>query len=296
VRFDAPAGRTAGEPEAIARDLRRASFPHVSPDGEWVVYSRTHPQEDLLLSRLDGEARRALTDDLFRDRRPRFSPDGSQIAFYSNRGGNYEIWTVSRDGGGLRQLTADPARRNARYPTWAPDGRRLLFSREGVTGLIVDAAGAPGSPPLAELPPYAPEGGGYFEAFSWSPDGRWIAGTLVSAGAIRGGIAVYDLQQEAYAPLTDFGTFPEWLPDSRRLVFQGRLASGNLASRDYPGDEGVFVVERDTGGVRQVLGTPGESLAYPTVAPDGGWLVYVRSVARADVWLLTVLTRPEAGP
>jgi len=294
IRFDASAGRVAGEPEAVARDLRRASFPDVSPDGEWVVYSRTEPQEDLLISRLDGQSRRALTDDPFRDRRPRFSPDGTRIAFYSNRGGNYEIWTIARDGSGLRQLTADPGRRNARYPAWSPDGARLLFSREGVTGEIVDAGGEPGSPVRGALPAYDADGG-YFEAFSWSPNGRWIAGTLVSAGAIRGGIAVYDLEEEAYAQLTDFGTLPEWLPDSRRLVFQGRLVSGDASSRDYPGDEGVFLVDRESSEVREIVGTPGESLAYPIVSPDGRWLVYARTVARSDVWTLSVLARPRAN-
>ena len=108
VAFDAAAGRVVGAPETVADDLRRVAFSHVSRDGESIVFSRTHPQEDLLLSRIDGTGRRQLTDDPYRDRRPRFSPDDRRIAFYSNRGGNYEIWTIERDGTGLQRLTEDP--------------------------------------------------------------------------------------------------------------------------------------------------------------------------------------------
>ncbi|HEX9189136.1 MAG TPA: protein kinase, partial [Vicinamibacteria bacterium] len=158
VPFDPDAGRVTGAPQPLARDLRRLSFPHVSPDGEWVVYSQTEPQEDLLLSRLDGSERRPLTSDAYRDRRPRFSPDGTRIAFYSNRGGNYEVWSVARDGSDLRPLTRDPERRNARYPVWSPDGERLLFSRPGATGLIVATSGDPESSPFAELPPFSRDG------------------------------------------------------------------------------------------------------------------------------------------
>ena len=87
IGFDPRAGRVVGEPQPLARDLRRLASPHVSPDGEWLVYSQTEPQEDLLLSRIDGSERRALTSDAYRDRCPRFSPDGRRIAYYSNRGG-----------------------------------------------------------------------------------------------------------------------------------------------------------------------------------------------------------------
>jgi eukaryotic-like serine/threonine-protein kinase len=286
VRFDPAAGRVVGRPEPLARDLRRMGFPHVSPDGGWVVYPRTEPQEDLLLSRLDGSERRALTDDPYRDRRPRFSPDGGRIAFYSNRGGNYEIWTMARDGSGLRQLTRDPERRNARYPIWSPDGSQLLYSLPGVTGRIVAADAEPGKPPLRELPPFSPEPNG-FEPLDWSADGRSIAGMLVSPAGERGGIAIHDLEQGVYRTLVDFGTWPQWLPDSRRLVFQGPALSGHASDRDYPRGEGLFLVDRVTRRVHEILELPELTLGYPAVAPDGRWIVFVRTEEKADIWMLT---------
>ncbi len=291
VGFDPRGGRVAGAPQPLARDLRRLASPHVSPDGEWVVYSQTEPQEDLLLSRIDGSERRALTSDAYRDRCPRFSPDGQRIAFYSNRGGHYEVWTLARDGSDLRQLTRDPERRNARYPILSPDGSRLLFSRPGVTGQIVAVRGGLDSPPLLELPPFLDPGFG-FTGLDWSPDGSLIAGMLVSAGGERGGIAVYELGRARYATVAGFGTFPQWLPDSRRLVFQGQAPSDRNPDHDYLQNDSLLVADRVSGRVHEVLSVPDAALGYPVLSPDGRWLLFVRTTLKADVWTLT----SDSGP
>jgi Tol biopolymer transport system component len=287
VAFDARHERVSGEPQPLARDLRRLASPHVSPDGEWVVYARTEPQEDLLLSRIDGSERRALTRDAYRDRRPRFSPDGQRIAFYSNRGGHYEVWTMARDGSDVRQLTRDRERRNARYPIWSPDGSRLLFSRPGITGQIVAANGGLDEPPLLELPPFLDPAFG-FTGLDWSPDGNLIAGMLTSAAGERGGIAVYDLGRGRYSTVADFGTFPHWLPDGERLVFQGQAPSDGKTDRSFPHGDSLLVADRVSGRVREVLQLPEVALGYPVLSPDGRWLVFVRTTVKADVWTLTL--------
>jgi len=288
IRFDPTSGRALGEPEMVADDLRRVAFSSVCPDGEIIVFSRTDPQEDLLLSRVDATGRRLLTDDPYRDRRPRFSPDNRTIAFYSNRSGNYEIWTIDRDGRGLRQLTEDPQRRNARYPMWSPDGSELLFSREGVTGVIVSSDAGPGSEPLRELPDFDREGY-VFVGVDWSPDGRYVAGMLRTPADERSGITLFDLERDAYVELADYGQLPEWTPDGRRLIFQGRPPL-DTSSREYPQDEGLLVVDLATREVHELLNTPGATLMYPSVAPEGRWVFYVEASARADVWLLEAST------
>ena len=284
IRFDAASGRPLGEPETVADDLRRVGFSHVSPDGELVVFSRTHPQEDLLLSRVDGTGRRQLTDDPYRDRRPRFSPDGQRIAFYSNRGGHYEIWTIDRDGTHLRQLTEGPSQGNARYPMWSPDGKRLLYSREGVTGEIVSAAAEPGSPTQRTLPDFDPAGS-TFVPVDWSPDGRLVAGMLRTPADERSGITLFDLEQGAYVELTDFGQLPEWTADGRALIFQGRLPQASV-HREYPRDEGLLLVDIATRQTRELLKRPGATLMYPSVSPDGHWVFFVEATTRADIWML----------
>ena len=63
--------------------------------------------------------------------RPSFSPDGKQIAFTSNRDGNFEVYLMNADGSSLRRVTNHPERDD--YPMWHPDGKRLVMvsEREG---------------------------------------------------------------------------------------------------------------------------------------------------------------------
>ena len=53
--------------------------------------------------RLDGTERRQLTDDVFKDRRPRWTSDGERILFYSDRSGSYEAWSIRPDGSETRR-------------------------------------------------------------------------------------------------------------------------------------------------------------------------------------------------
>jgi Tol biopolymer transport system component len=50
---------------------------------------------------------------------------GDQVAFMSNREGNWDIYVVGSDGSGLRRVTRDPA--NQGLPAWSPDGRALAY-------------------------------------------------------------------------------------------------------------------------------------------------------------------------
>jgi len=70
------------------------------------------------------------------DRQPTYSPDGRQILFSSNRGGNLDLWMIDRATGALRQITDDPAQ--DWDPAFTPDGRHLLWdSHRGGSALEV---------------------------------------------------------------------------------------------------------------------------------------------------------------
>jgi Tol biopolymer transport system component len=56
---------------------------------------------------------------------PSLSPDGSKIAFTSDRDGNLEIYVMNSNGGNIRRLTDNPAKDE--YPTWSPDGQWIAF-------------------------------------------------------------------------------------------------------------------------------------------------------------------------
>jgi TolB protein len=57
---------------------------------------------------------------------PAFSPDDTQIAFVSARDGGFDLYTRPAGGGPLKQLTATQA--DEYYPTWSPDGTKIVYS------------------------------------------------------------------------------------------------------------------------------------------------------------------------
>ncbi len=113
-------------------------MPSVSPDGRWIVFAgqaksgQPYDQglNSLWLLGADG-ALKPLESAPTQGRAPVWSPDGTHIAFESDRGspdGRYAIFTIGRDGTGLTQVT-DYAL-NATHPVWSPDGRRMVFATQ----------------------------------------------------------------------------------------------------------------------------------------------------------------------
>ena len=94
----------------------------VSPDGGEVVFDLVG---DLYVMPIAGGTARRLTSGPAFDVQPRFSPDGSQISFTSDRAGGDNIWVMNRDGSEPRQVTKESFRllNNA---AWTPDGEYLI--------------------------------------------------------------------------------------------------------------------------------------------------------------------------
>ena len=72
-----------------------------------------------------------LTSDPGADIQPAYSPDGAWVAFASNRGGDWGIWTVSSSGGQPVQVTSSPG--DEVHPSWSPDGQRIVYCVRSVT-------------------------------------------------------------------------------------------------------------------------------------------------------------------
>ncbi|HYW26016.1 MAG TPA: S9 family peptidase [Terriglobales bacterium] len=117
--------------------LRFVAAADLSPDGRRVVYAVTAAdveaeQDRVALHLLDVEtgARRQLTAGRSSDSGPAWSPDGSLIAFVSDRAGAPQIFVISPDGGEARQLTT-LEKGVAGTPAWSPDGAKLAFAALG---------------------------------------------------------------------------------------------------------------------------------------------------------------------
>ena len=277
VGFDPTNGAIAGPAVTITETAAMIPTFDVSPDGRSLVYFTSGPQEDLFVIHSEGTGLRRLTNDEFRDRQPSWSPDGTRIAFFSNRSDlnrsdKYEIWTIRADGSQLEQATIIPGR-PAYNPIWSPNGRWLACDLEENEALIdLDRPVAERSPVFF---PLAGRGMG-FTARSWSPNGRWLAGLLHSPdGQPVPGIVLHSLAGRNYVRITDRGEWPTWLSDSRRLLYRD---AGNFFLLD--------IVSRES---RQVLTTPpGSGYSFFSLSPDDRVLYLTRNNEQGDIWLLTM--------
>ncbi|MBX7151012.1 hypothetical protein K1X84_05190 [bacterium] len=107
-------------------------FPSYSPDGSKIVYSsRKDGSEEIWKMDADGSNKTQLTfNNSSLNRRPRFSPDGNHISFYSTLWKNgidsLQVFTMDANGGNLDTITSFG---NNYDPAWSPDGTKLIYAK-----------------------------------------------------------------------------------------------------------------------------------------------------------------------
>ena len=208
---------------------------------------------------------------------PAVSPDGSRIAFVSNRDGVNDVYVISADGSGEKRLTNTPEDENG--TGWTRDGKQVLFSVNAGETASLHAIDPDGKNPrrLAEVPGRTP---------TLSPDGKrlvftggtWTETRLMVAAADGSGAKRIELA-------SPIAWNSHWSPDSRRIAFTGR--------GDPPKGLAIVVVNADGTGERRVTRlTPEEGQAQaPAWSPDGRKLALFassggRDSATSDIWIV----------
>lgn len=107
----------------------------VSPDGKEIVFDLLGDIYSLPIG--GGEAKNLTTGAMW-DMQPRFSPDGKQIAFTSDRAGGDNIWVMNRDGSNPKQVTKESFRL-LNSPAWSPDGQYIAARKHFTAGRSLGA-------------------------------------------------------------------------------------------------------------------------------------------------------------
>jgi Tol biopolymer transport system component len=223
------------------------------------------------------ERGRWLTGGSSSDRQPVYDPAGEWIVFSSNRGGNLDLWSVSRSTGAVRRITDDPA--EDWDPSFTRNGKLLwstnrtgnfevwMAESDGTTARQVTRDGVDAENPVA------------------TPDGQWIL--YASANPRSRGIMRIRPDGNGAATLVAGNMqIPEISPDGRHVAFVADLGSERPALRVANVEDGTLVGfqvplpprtpagDVDVGRCRWF--PDGRALAFIGSGPDGIYGVYVQ--------------------
>ncbi len=282
-------------------NLELATDPQISPDGRRIVYVRQFADimtdrrySNLWIINFDGSDHRPLTSGNFNDTSPRWSPDGSQIIYISNRDQTpgsppqiYRRWMDSGQTAKLTNLTSPPS-----GIAWSPDGKWISFTMH-----------VPEAPPQMIKMPAPPEGA------KWAEPARVIDRLIYrfnGFGYLKPGyIHLFVIPSEGGTPRQiSSGRFQHgapfnaseavWTPDSKYLIMSvNRHEDYEREARDTD----IYEFSVADGAVKALTKRKGPD-GSPQVSPDGKLIAYTGFDDRYQGYQVTqlyVMNRDGSG-
>jgi len=171
----------------------------VSNDGKKIV---VEARGDLFVIPTEkGETKNLSNSPGTRERYPQFSPDGKTVAFFSDKSGEYQLYTQSAAGGAWIQLTTT-LDRTVYHCKWSPDGKKILFGNKDFAIFVLDVA----TKKLTKIDEshQLKNDEFYWEVsdYNWSPDSKWVCYSLVQYNR-NSQIYIYNLEEEKKYAVTD---------------------------------------------------------------------------------------------
>ncbi|MGI4819080.1 MULTISPECIES: Tol-Pal system beta propeller repeat protein TolB [unclassified Brevundimonas] len=151
---------------------------------------------------------------------PRFSNDGTKVAFSIIRNGNTDIYVMNLRTRQVSRLTSDPGIDTS--PSFSPDGSQIVFTsdRSGSARLYTMRADGSGQRPISR-------GGGSYTAPAWSPRGDLIAFTKQQGGRFYTGVMRTDGTGERTLSSSYLEEGPSWAPNGRYVMFARQSPGGD---------------------------------------------------------------------
>jgi dipeptidyl aminopeptidase/acylaminoacyl peptidase len=255
-----------------AEDLYRfqlISTPRISPDGSRVVFSQQRVEQktekkytNLWMTPTAEGAPGQFTYGDQSDSQPCWSPDGTQIAFLSNRGDKEkpaQIYLISTTGGEAYPLTRIEGTIGSL--SWSPDGKTLLCTVQKTDADVLEREKDEQLKKLGVVDRhydrlfYKLDGTGYLPKERWH---IWLVDTATGSARQLTEHAIFDESS------------PAWSPDGKGIVFiSNRAADPDLR----PDAIDLFVIPAEGGEIRQVPAPFGVK-DQPAYSPDGKWIAY----------------------
>ncbi|MFN7018928.1 MAG: prolyl oligopeptidase family serine peptidase [Fimbriimonadales bacterium] len=249
--------------------IKLLGSPQIAPDGSQIVfvYKWIDPEKNKYFSNLwrvrVGEGALPFTYGEWSDTQPRWSPDGKQVAFISNRQKpKSQIYVIPADGGEARPITNLEEGSIAEF-AWSPDGSKIAFIYRETAPEWREQARKERQEKGFSNPPRV------IRRAHWRLDGD---GAFVEQ---RYHLYVVDVKTGATKQLTADPEFsessPAWSPCGNYIAF---LSNRHPDPDNHPGYDAIWIVPAEGGDLRRVEAPDGPKYAVRW-SPDGKYLAYI---------------------
>ncbi len=227
-----------------------------TPNGDW----------DILLMNPDGAQQINLTNHPATDYSPAWSPTGEQILFSSDRDrfpGSLDLYLMDADGRNVQQVFGKSRERVA--AVWSPDGTQIAYCSQEQGQSVLYISTIDGRKEERVAFGCGPE---------WSPDGTEIA---FITGWPNMRITILNVETYRQKFLFPPGAQPSWMekmawsPSGDRLAFSWLH---RVPLKDFLETQTIYTVNRDGGGLKQIVPEAGLRAVNPMWSPDGSVLFY----------------------
>lgn len=249
-------------------NFQYALDPQISPDGTKIVYVRRFAEimsdkrdSNLWIINADGTENRPLTTGSYSDSSPRWSPDGTRIAYLSDRGGSEQIYVRWMDSGQTAQITSllfPPMN-----PVWSPDGKEVAFSSlVSVPAFQIGKLPAPPAGAKWAEPPHVYDRLRYrFNGQGYLPSGFTQLFVVAADGGAPRQISTGDFPHDGQVA---------WTPDGKNLLESGHM-SPDYEYFTYQTE--VYEFSLADGTMTQLTHRKGPNNS-PAISPDGKLIAY----------------------